>query len=94
MSEMWTKWITWIILSPFEGKNRCSHTVVRIKAAECYPQNHMNKLYKNKVERVENHLPRRSFAMFTTSPAPIVINMSSFVQFCKRNFSISSKEGK
>lgn len=40
---------------------------------------------------VENYLATKSFAIFTTSPAPIVINRSPLVQFSKTNFLISEK---
>ena len=46
------------------------------------------------VDNVENYAFRRFSPMFTTSPAPIVINKSPGEQFSKRNFSISPKEGK
>ena len=46
------------------------------------------------VDSVYNYFFSRFSPILTTSPAPIVINKSSFVQFSKRNFSISSKEGK
>lgn len=46
------------------------------------------------VDSVYNYYFNRFSPILTTSPAPIVINKSSFVQFSKRNFSISSKEGK
>lgn len=46
------------------------------------------------VDSVHNYYFNRFSPILTTSPAPIVINKSSFVQFSKRNFSISSKEGK
>ena len=40
------------------------------------------------------YLPRRCSPIFTTSPAPIVINRSPCVQLFKRKLSISSKVGK
>ena len=45
-------------------------------------------------ENVDNYLLRRFSPMFTTSPAPIVINMSPSLQFSRKKFSISSKLGK
>ena len=49
---------------------------------------------KKFVDYVDNYLPRSFSPTFTISPAPIVINKSPCVQFSKRKFSISSKEGK
>lgn len=46
------------------------------------------------VDNVDNYLEIRSSPINTTSPAPIVINMSSFIHFSKINFSISSNDGK
>ena len=40
------------------------------------------------------YLPRSCSPIFTTSPAPIVINRSPCVQFSNKKFSISSKVGK
>src|SRR5699024_4752528 len=50
-------------------------------------------VYKH-VDNVDNYLPRSCSPIFTTSPAPIVINRSPCVQFFRRKFSISSKVGK
>lgn len=46
------------------------------------------------VDIVDNYLESRFSPIFSTSPAPIVINMSPFMQFSNKKFSISSKEGK
>ena len=46
------------------------------------------------VDNVDNYFPRRCSPMFTTSPAPIVINRSPCAQLFKRKLSISSKVGK
>ena len=46
------------------------------------------------VDSVHNYYFNRFSPILTTSPAPIVINKSSFVLFSNRNFSMSSKEGK
>ena len=43
------------------------------------------------VDNVDNYLRRRFSPIFTTSPAPIVINRSPWVQFFNKNFSTSSK---
>ena len=46
------------------------------------------------VDIVDNYRFRRFSPIFTTSPAPIVINRSPAVQFSKIKFCISSKDGK
>lgn len=46
------------------------------------------------VDNVDSYRPSRVSPIFTTSPAPIVINRSPFMQFSNRKFSISSKLGK
>ena len=46
------------------------------------------------VDNVDNYLEISSSPINTTSPAPIVINMSSLIHFSKINFSISSNEWK
>lgn len=46
------------------------------------------------VDNVDNHCFKRSSPMFTTSPAPIVINKSLGRQFSKINFSICLKSEK
>lgn len=46
------------------------------------------------VDIVHNYFRSRFSPIFTTSPAPIVINRSPFVQFFRMKFSISAKEGK
>lgn len=43
------------------------------------------------VDNVENYRPRSSFPIFTTSPAPIVINRSSVDEKSDKKFSISLK---
>ena len=48
---------------------------------------------KKIVDNVDNYWERMDSPMFTTSPAPIVINKSPFIQFSKINVSISSKDG-
>ena len=47
-----------------------------------------------RVDCVEKTYLVRSFAIFTTSPAPIVINKSPSEQFFLKKFSISSKVAK
>lgn len=59
-----------------------------------YPRPRKGNAAPETVDNVDNYIPRRFSPIFTTSPAPIVINKSSFMQFSKRKFSISSKEGK
>lgn len=49
---------------------------------------------RKNVDMVDNYFCRRDSPIFTTSPAPIVINRSPFMQFSNRNFSASSKVGK
>lgn len=46
------------------------------------------------VDSVDNYIPRRFSPTFAISPAPIVINISPFMQFSSKKFSISSKVGK
>ena len=46
------------------------------------------------VDIVNNYCCKRFSPIFTTSPAPIVINKSFFVQFVRMKFSISSKDEK
>lgn len=46
------------------------------------------------VDIVDNYMPSRFSPIFTTSPAPIVINKSPLIQFFNKKFSISSKDGK
>ena len=73
----------------------------RQNPTENYPQEN-NKISTGKtgifccfpVDNVDNYLPSRFSPIFTTSPAPIVINRSPFMQFSNKKFSISSKEGK
>lgn len=59
-----------------------------------YPQKIIHRIRFFSVDIVNNYFCNRFSPIFTTSPAPIVINRSSFVQFFKRKFSIASKEGK
>ncbi len=46
------------------------------------------------VDIVDNYLLSKFSPIFTTSPAPMVINKSPLVQFSNRYFSIAPKEGK
>lgn len=46
------------------------------------------------VDIVDSYFSSRLSPILTTSPAPIVINKSPFMQFFNKNFSISSKEGR
>lgn len=46
------------------------------------------------VDIVDSYFSSRLSPILTTSPAPIVINRSPFMQFINKNFSISSKEGR
>ena len=59
-----------------------------------YPQFSCEVIRKKVVDIVENYYPIRFSPIFTTSPAPIVINKSPLIQFSNKKFSISSKEGK
>ena len=59
-----------------------------------YPQILNSNFRKASVDNVDNYFPRRFSPIFSTSPAPMVINKSPFMQFSKRKFSISSKVGK
>ena len=73
---------------------------IKIKRKKCigsstkYPQKIIYRRGFFSVDIVNNYFCNRFSPIFTTSPAPIVINRSSFVQFFKRKFSIASKEGK
>ncbi len=62
--------------------------------AKNYPQKMCLPKGSSFVDNVDNLYRTRSSAMFTTSPAPMVINISPGEIFFKTNFSISSKEGK
>ena len=46
------------------------------------------------VDYVDNSYFKRSSPIFTTFPAPIVINKSPFIHFSLKKSSISAKEGK
>ncbi len=46
------------------------------------------------VDIVDSYFWSRFSPILTTSPAPIVINRSPFMQFSNKNFSIASKEGR
>ena len=48
----------------------------------------------NDVDIVDNYFPKRVSPIFTTSPAPIVINNSLGTRFSRRNFSISPNDSK
>jgi hypothetical protein len=50
------------------------------------------KIVDKVVDNVDNYIPKRLSPIFTTSPAPIVINRSPLVQFNNKKFSISSKD--
>lgn len=54
------------------------------------PQNYFYTNVYNPVDNVDNYLFINEFPIESTFPAPIVINKSSFLQFFKINFSISS----
>ena len=66
-------------------------TILKIKN---YPHYLSPENANKNVDKVDNYSPSSSFPINTTSPAPIVINMSPSIQFSKIKFSISSKEGK
>ena len=59
-----------------------------------YPHFSWGEFTRKNVDIVDNYLESRFSPIFSTSPAPIVINMSPFMQFFNKKFSISSKEGK
>ena len=77
--KMWILWKLWIRLQ------KLRKTGIKISTSFIHIKN---------VDIVDNYCPRRSSPMFTTFPAPIVINRSPGMQFSSINFSISSKEGK
>ena len=52
------------------------------------------KLFEKAVDNVENYELRRESPIFTTSPAPIVINRSPVDEKSDKKFSISLKEEK
>ena len=55
------------------------------------PHSYYPKKMDNYVDIVDNYMPNRFSPIFTTSPAPIVINKSSSIHFSNKKFSISSK---
>ena len=59
-----------------------------------YPQFSSEVIRQKIVDIVENYLPIKFSPIFTTSPAPIVINKSPLIHFSNKKFSISSKDGK
>lgn len=59
-----------------------------------YPQLGYQKNVDKVVDKVDNYSSIKCSPIRTTSPAPIVINMSPLVQFSLTNFSICSKVGK
>ncbi len=59
-----------------------------------YPQIKMTGNGVESVDIVDDYFCRRFSPIFTTFPAPIVINKSSSIQFFNKNFSMSSKEEK
>lgn len=65
-------------------------TILGIK----YPQKIKLKKPLKFVDNVHNYYFKSSSPIFTTSPAPIVINTSLGAQFSLIKFSISLKEGK
>ncbi len=65
-------------------KNKCSKV-------GCYPPKTFQRTITLKWICGKVYFPSSSLPILTTSPAPMVINKSPLVQFCKRNFSISLK---
>ena len=59
-----------------------------------YPHFSSEVIRNKNVDIVENYFPMRFSPIFTTSPAPIVINKSPLIHFSNKKFSISSKDGK
>lgn len=80
--KLWKQWIMWI-----EQKNRGKMQVWINKISTPF-------IHKKSVDIVDNYCPRRDSPMFTTSPAPIVINRSPGMQFSSIKFSMASKVGK
>lgn len=96
---MWIMWIMWI--NKENEKQRRNFGCPRQEMTKFYP--HEIKKYPQAeigiaesglVDNVENYIPSRFSPIFSTSPAPIVINRSPFMQFSSKNFSISLKVGK
>ncbi len=76
-----------------ENKGCLIDRIIHIQTKK-YPQFSCEVIRKKVVDNVENFYPSRFSPIFTTSPAPIVINKSPLIQFSNKKFSISSKEGK
>ena len=106
--SMWKMWKMWITLRiklsatnknlDFTGKMRylwnLAVELCQVGYAQKNPHaRHVWNVHKH-VDNVDNYFPRRCSPMFTTSPAPIVINRSPCAQLFKRKLSISSKVGK
>ncbi len=82
MKEWWTLWI--------KSEKHQRSVIIRIK----YPHSFAKEIMQKIVDIVYIYMPKRFSPIFTTSPAPIVINKSLGIQLTKRKFSISSKDEK
>lgn len=69
----------WIFIDPDVDENKK------------YPHPFLTFWSQKNVDNVDNQMPSRFSPIFTTSPAPIVINKSPSIQFFNKKFSISSK---
>lgn len=98
---MWKRWKMWInfeavwrkvweILTEYNIQNKTSYPQFGKKISTFFQK---QKGRKN-VDMVDNYRFKRDSPIFSTSPAPIVINRSPFMQFSDKNFSTSAKEEK
>ena len=90
MCKLWIMWINFE--NPLQDREK-SKKIIHITMAK-YPQRKNCRILFYNVESVDNYFPSKFSPIFSTSPAPIVINRSPFMQFSSKKFSISSKVGK
>ena len=62
-----------------------------IETRKNYPQRIVDNFQQFFVDNVDNFYLIKFSPIFTTSPAPMVINKSPLIHFSDKNFSISSK---
>ena len=96
---MWIMWIMWINRENEKQRRNCGFlwqemTKFYPHEIKKYPQVEIVLAKSGLVDNVENYIPSRFSPILSTSPAPIVINRSPFMQFSNKNFSISLKVGK
>ena len=103
--KLWIMWIVWITGQvKKEKKGICRENAHFMRKGEnplysCrksgFAQRNPQPVTKSAVDKavdnVDNYCCRKFSPIFTTSPAPIVINRSPLVQLCIKKFSISEK---